>query len=630
MKQMYLDKLEYIQAADASGHMYHEMLNSMESEVQYFFGSFRDDYTHLSGWGHQYFCHEDGGKLIFDMENPHEHKCEICGRVYTGEKYDNIWTYFYRNEAALAIWKCAAIFKIRKDAKYLRILESILGFYAENYTRFTIHVKDKVNVDINLDVGGAGRLMPQGLNEAIVITRIINALEMVKEDLEPVFMQMVKERFLKEAAALLKPQVNQIHNIPTWKNCALGIIGFFCRDQELLDFVFNSEFGIENQLKKGVTPDGFWYEGSIHYNFFVLEGLTNLLLFTKLYGYDFATGREYAHRMLNAAYHYAFDNHILPNPNDGWPNINLKTYSYIYQIAVRYFGQESEIGNLMKNIENGKVDRAYLPLSKPYFYKEICLEHLLLNPDFTREGYVKTHTASISFPTSYFGMLRVGEVNVFCKYGLRGPSHAHPDIMNIEVMIGNHSLSRDLSNCGYAARLCNEWHRMTASHNTVAVDCQNQTSRNGGEVLIFDEKCMHVKATEVYGGVDFIRKVEITGDSIRDEFEVYSSQEHRYDYFFHSEGSLETILELEPYQFEDLQNGYQHLQEARKVITDQDQIALQWRLDGRCMTSTIDIRGKELILAKTYDNPVTGFRNTFIVRNKSCKDIFSVLWQISK
>lgn len=630
MQNKYIDKLDFLKKSDKSGNVYNKMLNSMADEVQYFSNTFKDDYNNLSGWGHQYFCNDDGGKLIFDIDKPHEHVCEICGKVYTGKKYDNIWTYFYRNEAVLTIWKCAALYKIRGNVKYMKILERILGYYAKNYMNFTLHVKDKINVDINLDVGGAGRLMPQGLNEAIILIRIINALEIVKEDLKPDFINMIKAKFFDEAVKLLKPQITKIHNISCWKDSALGIVGFYFNDTDLINFAFNSEFGIVNQLKKGVTPDGFWYEGSIHYNFFVLEAITNLLLFAKLYNYDFKIGEEAVYKMLTVAYDYAFDNHILPNPNDGWPNINLKTYSYVYEIAAKCFGENSVIGNLLKNIENGKLERVYLPLSKPYFYKNISLEHLLFNPDFDNKNYIKTVSKSNNFKTSYFGMIRDGGINVFCKYGLRGPSHAHPDKMNIEVMIGDESLSRDLSNSGYGSLLCNEWHRMTASHNTVTVDYRNQTSFDGGQVLKFEEHSLHVMSKNVYEGVDFIRKIDITKDSIKDEFQVISNDEHLYDYFFHCEGQLETKIYSTPFEFDRKINGYQHIKNAKKILTDKENIVLRWRLSNYVIESSIDVKGKDLIIAKTYDNPVTKFRTTFILRSENTNDTFNVFWRIIK
>jgi hypothetical protein len=288
------------------------------------------------------------------------------------------------------------------------------------------------------------------------------------------------------------------------------------------------------------------------------------------------------------------------------------------------------MANLLKNIENGKVERVFLPLSKPYFYNNVSLEHLLFNADFDNRSFTKVLSKSNNFKTSYFGILRAGEINVFCKYGLRGSSHAHPDIMNIEIMLGDKPLSRDLSNSGYGAVLCNEWHRMTASHNTVAVDFKNQTSFDGGEVLKFEENSLHALSRNVYEGVDFIRRIEVTEKSIEDEFEDVSKDNHLYDYFFHCEGILQNELESIPVSFENKLNGYQHIKDARKVITDKDTITLKWKLSDRIVESSIDIKEKELFMAKTYDNPVTASRTTLILRSSKTSDKFKVLWKIVK
>ena len=80
------------------------------------------------------------------------------------------------------------------------------------------------------------------------------------------------------------------YNIRCWNNCAIGLIGLFFQDKEMIEFAFEGPFNIRKQIQEGVTSDGFWYEGSIHYNFFTLEGITPLLLFSEIYNYDF--GKE--------------------------------------------------------------------------------------------------------------------------------------------------------------------------------------------------------------------------------------------------------------------------------------------------------------------------------------------------
>ena len=225
-----------------------------------------------------------------------------------------------------------------------------------------------------------------------------------------------------------------------------------------------------------------------------MEGVSYLFLFSKIYGYDF--GQESTaifERMFEKAYEYAFDNLYLPNPNDGWPNLNLRTFSYVYHTAARAFGEKSKVGNLLKIIENDPNPRTTLPLSEPYYCcGTVCLEQLLFNIDFDYSDYRPVAHVSNTFPTSNFAMLRNNNWNVFVKYGLNGKSHAHPDIMNIEVMYKDQRISRDLSNAGYQSRLCNEWHRKTLSHNTVCWNGQDITSVHPGKCLHFDADSFRV------------------------------------------------------------------------------------------------------------------------------------------
>ena len=52
---------------------------AMKKDVDDFLPSFCDSPAKLSRWGHHYFCDDDGGRLIFDLNSPHSHRCEICG-----------------------------------------------------------------------------------------------------------------------------------------------------------------------------------------------------------------------------------------------------------------------------------------------------------------------------------------------------------------------------------------------------------------------------------------------------------------------------------------------------------------------------------------------------------------------
>lgn len=610
---------------------YQEMVNKMAEEVNDFCEDFTDDPSHVSRWGHHYFCKEDGGLLIFDRHKPHEHKCSNCGKVYSNELLDGVWMYMYRNEAILTAWKSALLYKVTNDSKYLNHVRMIIGYYAENYLSFELHNKEGNSYEsLETMAWGCGRLMPQGLNESIVIIRMINALELVKNDVGTELLTSVETMFT-HVFAMIKPQVVQIHNINCWYNSVIGTMGLFLENKEMIEFAFEGEFNIRRQLREGVTKDGFWYEGSILYNFFTLEGIMNLMLFAKVYDYTFGEEEEIPRKMLNAAYLYAFDSHQLPNPNDGWPNINLKTYTYVYSIGAKIFGIDSDVGNLLKNILSKSGERGVVPLSKPYYFENrISMEQLCLVPEVIDKEASMIEAKSTVFKSSYNGILKNKEtgVNVFHKFGHNGPSHAHPDKMTVEVVIGDECLSRDLSNSGYGNRFCNEWHRVSLSHNTVVVDGKDHTSTGPGECIEFSEHAMKTRAFDVYDGVQFMRDIQLTKEGYKDVFCVESEEKHHYDYLFHVEGRLLSELEYETAELKYNENGYQHIHDIKRVITESDFIVLTWELGEIKLCSEINLSDKELYLASTPDNPVTNKRQTMILSTDSKVADFDLKWKI--
>ncbi len=601
-----------------------EAILAMKQDVDAFMPGFCDSPDRISRWGHIYFCDDDGGRLIFDLASPHAHVCKVCGRVYTGDVYDGVWVTHYRNRAVVLALVSAAVYKATGDPKYRDYSLQVIDFYTEHYHEFILHNKEHVICDAYETMKwGCGRMMPQGLNEAIVAIRFIQAIEILREELDAAWLENVHNKLFKEMFHLLAPQATSIHNISCWGLAAIGVMGLALQDKEMIDFAFGSEYNIRRQLKEGVTADGFWYEGSIHYNFFLLEGVSYLFLFSRIYEYDFGEeSTAILERMFSQAYHYAFDNLYLPNPNDGWPDLNLKTFSYVYHTAARAFGENSVVGNLIKIIEANQSRRTTLPLSEPYYClndhpgNEVCLEQLLFNLDFDYSSYHLVPHHSGTFPGSNFAMLRNDNWNVFLKYGLNGKSHAHPDLMNIEIMYRGQRITRDLSNAGYRSKMCNEWHRKTLAHNTVCWNGQDITSVSQGECLAFAEHKVTAQKKDVYAGVDYQRTIEITDDAVQDTFLV-SGVEGTYDYILHFESAIALCCDHQT-QDADLgfdQNGYQHIVHTSRVTDPGSQVALKASVGEETMELLIALEeGQELFLLKTKDNPVNQIRSAILVR----------------
>lgn len=98
---------------------------------------------------------------------------------------------------------------------------------------------------------GCGRILPQGLNESIICIRMIQALEIVKDELDQDYLDFIYEHLFKEMYLLLKPQVDMIHNIRCWNNSALGLIGFFFHKKKSSILSLKDRTISENKFKKG-------------------------------------------------------------------------------------------------------------------------------------------------------------------------------------------------------------------------------------------------------------------------------------------------------------------------------------------------------------------------------------------
>lgn len=620
--------IECLQTSLDNAHTLHgqALLEKMRGDVQWFSEHFEDDPQRLSGWGHQYFCADDGAFLTFDRTSPKAHRCPICGRVYGEDNYNAAWVYLYRYEALMSALEAAALYRLEGGEHYLDHFRRIVGFYSDHYDEFAVHGKGPTT-------SGNGKITPQALNEAIFLVKTVNGLEILKEALPADFVEGVCRNLLLPGARFVNAQKKIIHNIPCWINSAVGTVGLFAGDAELVELAFDAPLGLADQVRQGVTESFFWYEGSIHYNCFTLEAFLNQLLLARLYGKEIpADVTDTIYNMMLAPCRMAFSNSVLPNPNDGWPNLNLKTYSYLYEMAAKVFDSE-ELREILAAIYAQPVPRTALPMSSPVYAGDYCMEWLLFSRPGGKQSEVLPYwTDSFNFDASCYAMLRQKHCEVFFKYGHRSPSHAHPDKMNLEVTAFGTAVSRDLSNCGYAARLCNEYHRTSVSHNTVVVDGENHPGTQPGECLAYDgqDASLTARVREAYPGVDFRRSVQLSENGFADEFVVLGGGQHTIDWFFHVEGEPEALPEGTEASLGYTGNGYQHLQQVQELNCDGPTLRLNWNFGGVQGVQELETAGKRVFLCRSYDNPVNRMRWTVILRAEGPGAAFAQRWQFQK
>ncbi|UJF15713.1 heparinase II/III-family protein [Jeotgalibaca sp. MA1X17-3] len=296
------------------------------------------------------------------------------------------------------------------------------------------------------------------------------------------------------------------------------------------------------------------------------------------------------------------------------------------------------MGKLFIKIISATYERGELPLSKPcYFENDLSLEQLLFVPEINKVETVEPNRQSVDMEKSNYALLKNERIDVFYKYGHNGPSHAHPDKMTIEVMLNDQTLTRDLSNSGYGSVVCNEWHRRSSSHNTVMVDGQDQTSFLPGQKLSFSDTKVNAKAEDVYEGVDFEREISLNDQGFNDLFMVSSNKEHVYDNFFHVESTLLTDLNdlFTVVKNADLgyqENGYSYFKNIQELVPKnaEEMVTLTWQLGEQQVISTINLKDSQLFIADSPSNPISEWRTSIIVRQKSQNARFEMSWMIQQ
>ena len=184
--------------------MNQKALEVMKKDVDAFMPGFSDSPEKLSRWGHHYFCDDDGGRLIFDLNSPKEHRCVVCGKVYRDETQNGVWITFYRNRAVVMTLVSALIYKATGETKYRDYAVRVMEFYAEHYQEFQLHNKENVLCEsYDNMVWGCGKMMPQGLNEAIVAIRFIQTIEILRDELDSAWLERIHQKLFREMFRLM-------------------------------------------------------------------------------------------------------------------------------------------------------------------------------------------------------------------------------------------------------------------------------------------------------------------------------------------------------------------------------------------------------------------------------------------
>ncbi len=315
-----------------------------------------------------------------------------------------------------------------------------------------------------------------------------------------------KERLFDRVVEGLRSRKIGAHNHDVWIVSAMGLKGL----------LFNEE--VETHLRKleeiaerSFLKNGFWYEGSIHYHFYALEGFVKFYL-----PYLVKTGRrsevldENLRKAFRAPISMIFPDGRFPNPGDGWPRIGLNSYSDVLEYGAQLFDDDL-IKKGLCLARSGKLRGEDLPIygrevskgvyPELFYFDNECLE----NP-------------SVDLPKEVFGpgesvLFRAGRWTVFLKSGQSSSSHVHEDICSLEAYFGKVPIFADLSNTGYGIPESRKWFSKGLSHNTFFLN--GRAERFIGPMRIQrDGRDFGCTMNRNPFGYEFSRWIEVRGDSL--------------------------------------------------------------------------------------------------------------------
>lgn len=605
--------------------------------------NWQDNSQWLSGWRHHYFCDDDGSYLQFEFNSPHKQVCPSCGRVYQDEKKNNAWVTIMRNKAISSLRYAMILYFETNDDKYLQHIKRLILFYADNYADFPIHLKNKKLKDMkaydsvqeaiergivrydahtidwsfkgyDIQFQGPGKIMAQGLSEAIALIRIGFTYKVLESKFTKDEKQHIQTDLFKPAIQFLKKQQFVDHNITLWREAAIQILGLLTNSFELADF--KNHNGIYDHLDHAFTQEGLWYEGSMHYHHYVAEALAYLSYFMKAANVHDERLEQSLQKMLSASYNEAFDNGVFPNPNDGWPNINLKTYLNVYELASAAYPNNQILSQIYSDVVNNQVKRMPLPIEDEVFTDGYSSLGILVINKKVVPAIVKPKS-TIHYVDSKFSILRNNKFNLFMKYGVNSLSHAHYDPLNIEFTVNNRLISKDLSNAGYGSRLVHTWYNTMLGHNSVIIDGQNSNILYQSRIIKKSDNIVAVETNDLFSKVstNVSRTAKLLNNSLQVETRVLSEKQATIDVVQHFDDiqlndnnqyqwQQVTLNELPEYSLES--NFVRRIDKCEKIS--------ELNLTNGDLKITFKFNAVTIYRLKTVGNPSTDERMTFIFR----------------
>ncbi len=408
---------------------------------------------------------------------------------------------------------------------------------------------------VNADADAGARVYEQTLEESVWLIQMAWAYDLVRDSdvLSATDRRLIEDGLLRPAADVVSRAVAPTLNWQIWDDVALASVGYVLSDPRLIATAIDAPDGVVPYLRRYVV-DGFWIEGSWHYQFYTMTALADLAQMSHVHGRDLWHEEPKLMALFASPVGMMLPNHELPAFNDSISH-NIQEEAYLYEAA-------------------------YSATRDPVFAAILASsprdnEHALLF------GVANLPKEDISKPSSTlfremgYGRLATAgsDLTEVIKFGPHGGVHGHFDELGEVIYSQGRVMSVDPGTQAYGLPLHGTWDKQTVAHNTIVVDETTQLEATG-KLLDWQVTpqftTVKADAGPVYNNVSLTRRVVLTSHYI---FEVTTARAtdgrpHTFDWVYHNFGKQDVELPLQPWSSFTQTSGYQHLTNNKSAIAN--------------------------------------------------------------
>lgn len=536
-------------------------------------------------------CDADGTQLEFDPYSPDEHRCPLCGRVYTGALHHGFWVYWYQLWLAERGVHAALLYALRGDPRHGALARDIASRYCAMYDGYP-------NRD---NVLGPTRLFFSTYLESIWLLQLCVIADLLGAAGDRATADDVRERIVRPSSTLIAQYDEGMSNRQVWNNAALMAAALLLGDRAGAERIVRAPSGVEAHLADGLLDDGSWYEGE-NYHLFAHRGLWYCVVLAETAGIDIDTRlRARFEEGFAAPFATALPDFTLPSRKDSQYAISLRQprFAELCELGLARSDDERLLAVLADlyagDLPRGDTNRARSTAD---------VERNLPGTSLTRAdlGWRSLLHARAALPPlehrtprsallvgqgiSVFRRDR-GEVYVALDWGQSGGGHGHPDRLNLLFMQGVTRWLDDLGTGSYVDPSLH-WYRSTLAHNAPMINGRSQ-ARIDGSLLAHDERggvgWTFAEANGLAPGVRVTRAVIVTPDYFVDEIRWNADTPVQLDLPIHFDGELRGAVLMEDASLQggtSLEDGFEFVRNARGTTLHAMQtVELAARRDGR-------------------------------------------------